>query len=357
MSSHLFSPLKIRDLTIRNRIFVSPMCMYSAAEGMPNDWHLVHLGSRAAGGAGLVIAEATAVAPEGRITPADTGIWNDQQGDAWARVARFIKQQGAAAAIQLAHAGRKASTAAPWDGGKAIDTTKGGWQPVGPGSAPFDHGHAYPTAMTFEQIQTTVDAFAAAARRALAAGFDIVEIHMAHGYLLHSFLSALSNDRRDDYGGSLENRMRFPLAVIGAVRAAWPMSKPLFVRISATDWAEGGWDIGQSIDLARRLKAEGVDLVDCSTGGLVPRAQVPTGAGYQVPFAEGIRREAGILTGAVGLITTPAQAEDILKNERADAVLMARELLRNPHWPLWAADQLGETIPWPKQYERARPMR
>lgn len=355
--SKLFSPLTLRELTIRNRIFVSPMCMYSAAEGMPNDFHLVHLGARAAGGAGLVIAEATAVTPEGRITPHDTGLWNDAQTDAWARIARFVKQQGAAAGIQLAHAGRKASTDAPWSGGKPLTSDKGGWQPLGPSSLPFDHGYNYPTEMTPTHLNATVDAFAAAARRALAAGFDVVELHMAHGYLLHSFLSPLSNQRSDSHGGSLENRMRLPLAVAAAVRNAWPANKPLFVRISATDWAEGGWDIGQSIELSKRLKSLGVDLIDCSTGGLVPHAKVPAQAGYQVPFAEGIRREANIPTGAVGLITTPQQAEDILAKNRADAVLMARELLRNPSWPLWAADQLGATAQWPKQYERAKPTR
>lgn len=354
--SKLFSPLKLCDLTLRNRVVVSPMCMYSATDGIPNDWHLVHLGSRAVGGAGLVLTEATAVSPEGRISPYDTGLWNDAQEGAWSKIVRFVKSQGVPIGVQLAHAGRKAGTDAPWNGGKPLLSDKGGWSPIyAPSPIPFAPGYQTPTEMTPQQIGAAITAFAAAARRALDAGFDVIELHMAHGYLLHSFLSPLSNRRSDDYGGPLENRMRMPLAVVQAVRAVWPATHPLLVRISATDWVDGGWDIGQSIEFAKRLRPLGVDLIDCSTGGLIKDAKVPAKSGYQIPFAEGIRRQAGIPTGAVGLITDPQQAEDILTNDRADLVLIARELLRNPYWPLHAARALGDDVPWPKQYERAKP--
>jgi 2,4-dienoyl-CoA reductase-like NADH-dependent reductase (Old Yellow Enzyme family) len=353
--SKLFSPLKLRDVTLRNRIVVSPMCMYSATDGVPDDWHLVHLGSRAVGGAGLVLTEATAVTPEGRISPADTGLWNDAQQSAWARIAAFVKSQGAPVGVQLAHAGRKASTAAPWLGGKPVPLDQGGWQPVAPSPVPFDKDHPVPHMLTHIEIAGVTKAFATAARRAVAAGFDLIELHMAHGYLLHEFLSPLSNPRSDEYGGTLDNRMRLPVEVARAVRTAIPAGVPLLVRISATDWADGGWDIGQSVELAKRLKESGVDLIDCSTGGLVPHVKIPAQAGYQVPFAEGVRRQADIPTGAVGLITDPRQAEEILTENRADVVLIARELLRDPYWPLHAARQLGDDVPWPKQYERAKP--
>jgi len=352
--SRLFSPLTIRQVTIRNRLFVSPMCQYSSNDGLPTDWHMVHLGSRAVGGAGLVMVEATAVSSEGRISPLDSGIWSDAHTDAFRPIARFIKEQGAAAAIQIAHAGRKASTDAPWNGGKAVAAGAGGWQPIGPSAIPFSPASPPPRAMSLEDLDKVANQFAQAARRAVSAGFDVIEIHMAHGYLLHEFLSPLSNHRGDEYGGSLENRMRFPLRVTGGVRDALPKDKPLFVRISATDWVEGGWDLEQSIALAKELKKIGVDLIDCSSGGSAPGAKVPVGPGYQVPFSEAIRRDAQIATGAVGLITDAKQAEQILADGQADAVLMARELLRDPYWPLHAAAELGVDIAWPKQYDRAK---
>jgi len=352
--SALFSPLRLRGLELKNRIVMSPMCQYSSVDGLPNDWHAVHLASRAVGGVGLVIAEATAVVPEGRITPADAGIWNDAQAEAWGAMARLVKSRGAAAGIQLAHAGRKASTDAPWRGGRAVDAKDGGWEPVAPSAVAFADGFATPRALSKSEIAALREAFAGATRRALAAGFDAVEIHAAHGYLLHEFLSPLANARDDEYGGSLENRMRFPLEVVAAVRAAWPEDRPLLVRISATDWAEGGWDLPQSIELARRMRALGVDLVDCSSGGQVPHAKVALGPGYQVPFAEAIRREAGIATGAVGLVTEPQQAEAIVASGQADAVLLARALLRDAYWPLHAAKALGVDVEWPVQYLRAK---
>jgi len=353
--SALFQPLRLREVTLHNRIAVSPMCQYSASEGVPNEWHLVHLGSRAVGGAGLVIAEATAVSPEGRITPYDTGLWSDAQAEAWAPVARFIAGQGAVPGIQLGHAGRKASTDVPWRKGVPVPPGEGGWEVIGPSPLPFDEGHPAPREMTAADIETVVGQFAAAARRAAAAGFQVVEIHMAHGYLLHQFLSPLANHRTDSWGGTLKNRMRFPLAVAAAVREAWPEDRPVLVRVSATDWVEGGWDLPQCVELARRFRVIGVDLVDCSSGGIVPRAHVPAGPGYQVPFAATIRREAGIATGAVGLITAPAQAEQIVATGQADAVLLARELLRDPYWPLRAAHALGAEGPWPRRYLRAKP--
>jgi 2,4-dienoyl-CoA reductase-like NADH-dependent reductase (Old Yellow Enzyme family) len=352
--SQLFSPFNLRGLTFRNRVFVSPMCQYSSDDGMPNTWHLVHLGSRAIGGAGLVMVEATAVSPEGRISPADSGLWNDQQADAFRKVAYFIRSSGAVPAIQLAHAGRKASTEVPWKGGRALTEEEGGWEPIGPSPKPFYPTDPVPREMLRRDIDAIVARFTAAAHRAFRAGFQVVEVHAAHGYLLHEFLSPLSNFRNDDYGGSLENRMRLTIRVAQAVRDAWPQEWPVFVRLSASDWMEGGWDLPQSISLARALKAIEVDLIDCSTGGNVPRAPIPVGPGYQVPFAEAIRREADIATGAVGQITFPKQAEEIVAQGRADVVFLARAMLRDPYWPLHAAEVLGADPPWPDQYERAR---
>ena len=350
--SSLFSTFSLRGLEFRNRVFVSPMCQYSSRDGLPNDWHMVHLGSRAVGGAGLVCVEATAVSPEGRISPGDTGLWSEEHARAFEPIASFIKSQGARAAIQLAHAGRKASTDVPWRGGKPLSEEQGGWQTLAPSAVPFGDGPA-PKEMTREEIETLVLQFADAARHALAAGFEVVELHMAHGYLLHEFLSPLSNRRGDEFGGSLENRARLPLQVAEAVRAVWPDGLPLFARISATDWAEGGWDVEQSVQLSRWLQRRGVDLIDCSSGGLVPGARIPVAPGYQVEFAERIRREAGVATGAVGLITEPEQAEEIVASGRADAVFLARAVLRDPYWPLHAAKRLGAAAPWPVQYGRA----
>jgi 2,4-dienoyl-CoA reductase-like NADH-dependent reductase (Old Yellow Enzyme family) len=350
----LFSPLALRDVMLRNRIAVSPMCQYSSEDGLANDWHLVHLGSRAVGGAGLVMTEASAVSARGRISPQDLGIWEDRHGEPLARVTRFIKSQAAAAGIQLAHAGRKASTRRPSEGGRPLSAAEGGWPVVGPSPIPFAEGYPVPEPLDREGLREVVRQFRAAALRSVAAGFDLIEIHAAHGYLLHSFLSPLSNRRTDDYGGSLENRMRLPLEVVEAVRGAVPKGMPLFVRISATDWVEGGWDVGQSAALARELAARGVDVVDCSSGGAVPGARIPVAAGYQVPLAEAIRREAGIKTAAVGLITEPRQAEAILRAGQADLVMLGRVLLRKPYWPLRAARALGRKVDWPVQYERAR---
>jgi len=349
----LFSPLTQRSLILRNRIVVSPMCQYSVTDGVPDDWHLVHLGSRAVGGAAVVIAEATAVEPRGRISPADTGIWNDAQRDAWTPIARFIVAQGAIPGIQLAHAGRKGSTAAPWDGGKAVAPGAGAWTPVAPSALAYADDYPQPAALDAAGIRGIVDAFVAAARRAHDAGFRLIELHAAHGYLLHQFLSPLSNRRDDGYGGSLENRMRLTLEVTAALRATWPAELPLWVRLSATDWAEGGWDLAQSIALARELKRIGADLIDVSSGGLTAAQKISVGPGYQVPFAETIRREAGIATGALGMITEPAQAETILASGQADVVIMARELLRDPYFPRRAAKALGTSIPTPRQYLRA----
>jgi 2,4-dienoyl-CoA reductase-like NADH-dependent reductase (Old Yellow Enzyme family) len=349
----LFAPLPLRGLTLSNRIVVSPMCEYSSDEGFANDWHVVHLGSRAVGGAALVMTEATAVTPEGRISPHDLGIWQDPHVEMLSRVTRFIRTQKRASGIQLAHAGRKGSTHRPWEGHGAVEA--GGWQPLGPTADAFAEGYPTPRALDQPGIARIVKAFADAARRALAAGFDVVEVHAAHGYLLHEFLSPLSNTRDDRYGGSFDNRLRLCLDVVDAVRGVWPDRLPVFVRISATDWVAGGWDIEQSIELARRLKARGVDLIDCSSGGNVAAARIPVGPGYQVPFAERVRREAEILTGAVGLITEAAQAHAIVSEGRADCVLLARELLRDPYWPLRAARELGLPMDWPAQYLRAAP--
>jgi len=352
--SQLFTPLEMGAVTFRNRVFVSSMCQYSSRDGMPTDWHLVHLGSRAVGGAGMVAVEATAVTAEGRISPDDSGIWSDAHAEAFEPITRFIRKQGAVPAMQLAHAGRKASTDVPWRGGGPLGPDKRGWAPLAPSALPFDSGYPMPRELNEQGMDETVAAFTAAARRAQAAGFQVIELHMAHGYLLHEFLSPLSNQRTDRYGGSLENRMRLPLRIAGAVREVWPADLPLMVRISASDWVEGGWDIEQSVELSRHLKDIGVDLIDCSSGGLVPTAQIPAGPGFQTPFAERIRREVGIATGAVGLITDPAQAEHILRTGQADAVFLARQMLRDPYWPLHAARALHADIAWPVQYQRAK---
>jgi 2,4-dienoyl-CoA reductase-like NADH-dependent reductase (Old Yellow Enzyme family) len=346
----LLSPLTIRGLTLRNRIGMSPMCQYVARDGYADDWHLVHLGSRAAGGCGLVVVEATAVTSEGRITPGDVGIWSDAHVEPLARIARFVKSQGAAAGIQLAHAGRKASCDVPWRGGQPLPPEQGAWPVVGPSPVPFSEQSPTPRSLDEAGIRGVVEAFAAAARRAVRAGFDLVEVHAAHGYLLHEFLSPLSNRRADRYGGSLENRMRFPLEAARAVRGAIPEGMPLFVRISATDWAEGGWDVGQSVAFARELKGTGADLIDCSSGGLVPHAQIPVGKGYQVPLAGRVRQEAGILTAAVGLITEPTQADEVIQQGCADLVLAGRQLLREPYWALRAEAELGGEPHWPVSY-------
>lgn len=349
---HLFSPLQIRGINFRNRIVVGPMCQYSCEDGFATDWHFVHLGSRAAGGAALVIAEATAVEARGRISPNDLGLWKDEQIEPLKRAARFIKTQGCVPGIQIAHAGRKASTAAPWLGGALVSDADGGWLPVAPSPVPFREEHRAPSALTIAEIACIVQAFADTARRALASGFEVLEIHGAHGYLLHEFLSPLANQRTDEYGGSYDNRIRMLLEVVEAVRGVWPDSLPLFLRISATDWVEGGWDIGQSVELARRVKPLGVDLVDCSSGAMVPWAKFNPFSGFQVPFAEQIRREAEVLTGAVGLITEPAHADSIVQEGHADMVFLAREFLRDPYWPLRAAKALGAEAPVPVQYLR-----
>ncbi|HEY8418444.1 MAG TPA: NADH:flavin oxidoreductase/NADH oxidase [Limnochordales bacterium] len=355
MATLLFSPLRLRDVTLRNRIAMSPMCQYSAEDGVPNEWHYVHLGSRAVGGAGLIIAEATAVEPRGRITPFCLGIWDDKHVEPFARIVRFIHAHGAVAGIQLFHAGRKASTAQPWKGGHPLTPAEGGWTVIGPSPIPYRPDGPVPVPMTHQDIDQVVQAYRLAAQRALAAGFRVVEIHAGHGYLLHEFLSPLSNQRKDEYGGSLENRMRFPLAVVRAVREVWPERYPVFVRISATDWVPGGWDIEQSVAFASALRDLGVDLIDCSSGGLSLEQQVPAEPGYQVPFAERIRRDVGIATGAVGLITEPAHAEEILAAGKADLILLGRVLLREPYWPLRAAAALGaEADVWPPQYLRAK---
>lgn len=353
--SSLFSPLQLRELVFKNRIFVSPMCMYSSKEGLPSNWHLVHLGSRAVGGAGLVMVEATAVTPQGRISPDDSGIWSTEHADAFAPITEFIKEQGAVPGIQLAHAGRKASTDLPWKGGRPVDAKNRGWQTIAPSPVPFSKEEpVLPREATLEDLETLLGQFTAAARRSIDAGFEVVEIHMAHGYLLHEFLSPLSNRRTDDFGGSLENRCRFPLRVAKAVREIWPGHLPVFVRLSATDWMEGGWDLEQTLHLTRALKAMGIDLIDCSSGGMVPEAMPPFGPGFQTPFATAIKKETGIATGAVGVITDAFQAEQIIATGLADAVFLARAMLRDPYWPLHAAKELGVDVTWPVQYERAK---
>lgn len=351
--SMLFEPLRLREVEFRNRIWISPMCQYSSVDGMPTDWHMVHLGSRAVGGAGLVVVEATAVSPEGRISPSDSGIWSDAQAEAFKPITRFIREQGSRAGIQLAHAGRKASTAEPWNGGKMVSEEDRGWQVLAPSAVRFDADYPMPAAMTGSDIRKVIGDFVAAARRAVEAGFEVIEIHAAHGYLLHEFLSPLSNRRTDEYGGDLENRMRFPLQVAEAVRSEVPEALPVFVRISATDWTPDGWDLEQSVEFSTRLKEIGIDLVDVSSGGNVPDAKIEIGPGYQVPFAREIRRTAGIATSAVGLITEPKQAEEILQEGSADAVMIARESLRDPYFPIRAAQELGGNVDVPKQYGRA----
>jgi 2,4-dienoyl-CoA reductase-like NADH-dependent reductase (Old Yellow Enzyme family) len=350
---HLFEPLRLRDLTFANRIFVSPMCQYSSVDGFSNDWHFVHVASRAVGGAALVFTEASAVTPDGRISPQDLGIWDDAHVDGLARIIRFVRGQGSAIGMQLAHAGRKASTKRPWDGQGRIPPADGGWTPVGPTDEPFTDGYPIPHALTLAEIPAIVGAFRDAARRSLEAGFDVVELHAAHGYLIHEFLSPLSNHRTDAYGGSFDNRIRLCLDIVDAVRTVWPERLPLFVRLSATDWSDGGWNVEQSVRLARRLRERGVDLVDCSSGGNVAHATIPIAPGYQVRFAAQIKREAGIATGAVGMITTAEQADVIVRRGDADAILLAREMLRDPYFALRAARELGHRVPWPAQYVRA----
>lgn len=352
----LFEPITLRGLTVRNRVWLSPMCQYAvdAQDGVPTDWHLVHLGARATGGFGLILTEASAVSAGGRVSPQDVGIWNDEQQAAWARIVGFLHAQGAATGMQLAHAGRKASTYAPWLGHGTVPAAERGWTTDGPSASAFE-GYDEPHALTLDEIHTVVEDFAAAARRADAAGFDVVELHAAHGYLMHEFLSPLANRRTDAYGGSFENRTRLTVEVVDAVRAAWPVHKPLFVRLSATDWVEGGWTAEETVELSAVLREHGVDLVDVSSGGLDARQEITVGPGYQVPFARDVRAKAGIATAAVGLITEPAQAQQILDDGDADAVLLARVALREPAWPLRAAYELGigsKDAPYPPNYTR-----
>lgn len=351
--SILFSPLTIKNISLKNRIVMSPMCQYSAIDGFTNDWHMVHYGTRAAGGTGLIIVEASAVAPEGRITPADLGIWNDEHISGLSRIVRFIHLHGSVAGIQLAHAGRKASCAVPHDGGKQINENQGGWQTIAPSNIPFLEGDRLPEALTIEGIQNVISDFKAAAKRSLDAGFKVIEIHSAHGYLLQEFLSPISNLRTDEYGGTFENRTRLLRQVIESVKTVWPTENPLFVRISSTDWTEGGWTVEESVKLAEILIKAGVDLIDCSSGGNVFNAKIPVGPGFQVPFSEAVRKT-GMLTGTVGLITTTGQAESILQEDKADLILLGRELLRNPYFPLTAAKELGEDITWQVQYLRSK---
>ena len=355
MSQPLFTPFSLRSVTFPNRIGVSPMCQYSSEDGFANDWHLVHLGSRAQGGAGLVMMEASAVTAEGRISIADLGIWKDEHVPGLERIARFVHGQGARVGIQLAHAGRKASMSSPFGGEHLLSAEEGGWQPVAPSAVAFGPGYATPRALENSEIAGVVRAFAEAARRALTAGFDFVEIHGAHGYLIHEFLSPLANKRTDEYGGSLQNRARFGLEVAEAVRAAWPENLPLLMRISATDWVEGGWTVDESVELARGLKERGVDLVDVSSGGMTPDAKIAVGPGFQAPFAARIRKEAGVATAAVGMITEPEQANALVAEGSADMVMLARQMLRDPYFAVHAAEALGETASWPKQYLRAAP--
>jgi 2,4-dienoyl-CoA reductase-like NADH-dependent reductase (Old Yellow Enzyme family) len=353
--SQLFTPLTIRDIVLGNRIVVSPMCQYSANDGMAGDWHLVHLGSRAVGGAGLVFTEATAVSPEGRISPHDLGIWKDEHIEGLRRIVKFVRAQGSEIGIQLAHAGRKASVREPWNGGQPVKDGEGGWPVLAPSPVAFDEQYAQPAGLSIEGIRQVVADFRAAARRAMLAGFKVMEIHAAHGYLIHQFLSPLSNHRQDEYGGSFDNRIRLLTEVVEAVRGGWPPGYPLFVRISATDWAEGGWSVEEAVRLAGLLKDRGVDMIDCSSGGLVPYQKIPAAPGYQVGFSQRIREATGILTGAVGIITDAVQAETILVTGQADLVFLARQLLRDPYFPLRAAQELRQKdIHWPLQYERAR---
>lgn len=354
MASALFSPLTIKSIILKNRLAISPMCQYSAVDGFANDWHLVHLGSRASGGAGLIIQEATSVSPEGRISPEDLGLWKDEQIEKMQQINRFIISQNSVPGIQLAHAGRKASAASPWNGGRKVAIENGGWNTVAPSAIPFYDTDPVPVALDLDGIQKVIADFKSATKRAVQAGFQVMEIHAAHGYLMHQFLSPLSNSRTDAYGGSFENRIRLTLEIVAAVQAEWPENLPLFVRISATDWAEGGWNLQESITLAKILKEKGVDLIDASSGGAVTQQQIPVGPNYQVPFAESIKKEVGILTGAVGLITEASQAEEIVSSRKADLVLVARESLRDPNLGLTFAHDLNAEIAWPKQYERAK---
>jgi 2,4-dienoyl-CoA reductase-like NADH-dependent reductase (Old Yellow Enzyme family) len=353
--AHLFEPLKLRDITLSSRIAIPPMCQYSAQDGMAADWHFVHYGTRAVGGAALMIVEATAIAPEGRISPGDLGIWNDKHIEPLARIASFAQTQGCVAAIQLAHAGRKASVGLGWQAQSTLSKEQGGWETVAPSAISFGEGYKQPHELSGLQIREVIGQFAAAARRALKAGFQAVEIHAAHGYLLHEFLSPLSNQRTDSYGGSFENRTRLVREVVVALRPIWPAHLPLLVRLSATDWVDGGWNVDESVELCRLFKGMGVDLIDVSSAGIVPTAKIPVGAGFQTEFAARIRREAGILTATVGMITSAAQADHIVRTGQADVVLLGREALRNPYWPLQAAQELGQVAIWPNQYLRAAP--
>lgn len=350
----LFQPIKIRSVAFKNRIGVSPMCMYSSKDGFANNWHLVHLGTRAVGGAALVISEATAVSPEGRISPDDLGIWKDEHIQKLSEITAFLETQGSVPGIQLAHAGRKASTSSPWKGGTLVAKEEGGWQPVAPSAKPFFDKDPAPIELDAAGIGKVITDFKEAAKRAFLAGFKVLEIHAAHGYLLHEFLSPLSNERTDKYGGSFENRSRMIREVVEAVKEEWPQELPLFIRISATDWAEGGWNEAESVKLAKSLKELGVDLIDCSSGGLVPDVTIPVRKKYQVPFSEKIKSEAGILTAAVGLITNPEEAEEVLQKEQADMIFLGREMLRNPYFPMEAASKLGADLEWAKQYQRAK---
>ncbi len=352
--SRLFTEFPLRNLKFKNRIFVSPMCQYSCVDGVPGEWHLVHLGSRAVGGAALVMAEATAVSAEGRISPRDTGIWSPDQVMAFKRITTFIIDHGAVPGIQLAHAGRKASTRPPWEGGGPLKENEGPWQTLAPSPLPFDANYPSPREMSEQDMETVILQFSDAANHALQAGFQVAEIHMAHGYLLHQFLSPFSNKRTDSYGTDFNGRIKFPLQVAEAVRKVWPAKWAVFVRISCTDWVEGGWDLNQSIELANQLKNLGIDLIDCSSGGILPAVKIPAYPGYQTTFAAEIRRQVDIKTGAVGLITSPQQAEHIITTGQADAVFLAREMLRHPYWPLHAGWTLGVDIPWPNQYKRAK---
>lgn len=352
--SKLFTPLKIRSIELKNRLVVSPMCQYSSEDGFANDWHLVHLGSRAVGGAALVISEATAVSPEGRISPADLGLWKDGHIDFLKRITSFIEQQGSLAGIQLAHAGRKSSIQVSWKGGENLTPENGGWKTLAPSAVAFKEGDLVPEELSLAEVKRIIGDFKSAAARALKAGFKVIELHGAHGYLIHEFLSPLSNFRKDDYGGSFENRIRFLLEITEAVRSVWPEELPLFVRISATDWVENGWTEQDSVKLASVLKTKGVDLIDCSTGGNITGVRIPLKPMYQAGFAETIRKETGILTGAVGLITTSGEAESLIAEGKADAVFIARELLRDPYFPHRAADELKTGAQWPVQYERAK---
>lgn len=354
-SPHLFSPLSLRGITIKNRIVVSPMCQYSSVNGFANDWHLVHLGSRAIGGAGLIFTEAAAVTPEGRISPHDLGIWSDEHIVALAHINQFIENQGSLFGIQLAHAGRKASTKTPWEGGGNVSHDSGGWQPVAPSALPFSKESLVPRELNTSEISEIIASFARAALRAYEAGLKVIEIHAAHGYLIHEFLSPLSNHRTDNYGGSFENRIRLLLEIVDAIQAVWIETYPIFVRISATDWVNDGWTIEDSVKLSKRLKEKGVDVIDVSSGGNVRDAKIPAGPGYQTGFAERIRREANILSGAIGFITAPAQADHIIRSGQGDLIFIAREFLRDPYWPLHAAKELGFNIAWPQQYLRAAP--